>query len=126
MKIATKILISIILYLYSFSAIWLVSLSTSHGRTIHWYILFFMVFVALTSLWSFTWFKNLRKLSVIGLLLAFIICIPATYIGLPEILYLIGPATPIILLSASYVYFYWRQTKAHNKTLKGDAKERAL
>lgn len=124
MKLAAKILMSIILFPYSFGAIWLVNLSTSQGRTIHWYLLFFMVFVALTSLWSFTWFKHLRKLSVAGLILALTICIPATYIGFPDILYLVGPAAPLIILSALCVWLYWRQSKAHNKALKSDA-ERA-
>lgn len=115
MKTFVKLLISFVLYIYSFGAIWAATLSTSDSRNIHWYILSIMVVVALLSLWVFTWFNRLRLLSVIGLFLAFFICVPYMYIAFPKILYLVGPALPIIVLSLLYIIIFWRKANAHNK-----------
>jgi hypothetical protein len=112
MKSIAKLLISIVLYCYSFGAIWLVNLSTSEARTLHWYGLIVMIFVSLLSLWAFTWLKKFRKASIIGLLLAFTLLVPYTFIGFPNILYIVGPALPIILLAVLYVWLYWQQTKS--------------
>lgn len=110
MSLLLKLLISTILFPYSFGLLWLFSMDSS-GLTgalqdASGALFFSSGFIALVTLWLMIWVRyfTYNWLSVIALLLSLLLLGGFVLTGLPDSLALAAMAIPLMLISCVYTY----------------------